>query len=1082
MKTSILLNFIVAVSFAAPATAQLALIRQGRESAGTAEPGDWHGAAVTLGDFNGDGYDDLATGAPFESFAPSSFPAGAVIVNYGTPWGLTWKNALSLSPLDAGLSTAEPHQMGKALAAGDFNNDGFDDLAVGLPASIVSGQAGAGRVLIFLGAASGLNIAASVIHQGMAGAAVEAGDAFGSSLAAGKLEGDNYADLAIGSPGENDGRGAVFVIRGGALGPNVAQHQVLLGADMGLANQPGDQFGYSVLIANVMGFPAAELVVGAPFAELTQGVPSSGLVYLSTSTSSAISTTSPLVVSPVNAGDTLWLNGRFGTALAAGNLWGDGSTLDLAIGAPGSHAGGRVYIVRGSPLGISWPAILTQPATWSPDDAGDEYGYALAAGDHDSDGDDDLAVGCPGQDVILAFTSDSGSVHIHHGSAAGPAVASTNWLDFDLGDEVTGEGRLGYALTAGRTSASTNHSFVAGAPRKFGDTGQVFDIAPWRQVMRLLCRSALSSDCENNIVYALRPFEELKIASTTKTMTALLACEATQRPASDPLHFGLNETYTIESWMFDGFPLNSGCSIFGFPPAPVDLLPQTFTMQDLLHACIFPSGNDACYAIADAITGEINDWSGHETTAPEFVEMMNARAAQIGMNDTKFTNPAGVDNGNPYSTAYDMWLLSRVAMANALFKSVASATDYPITRVEAGAEAGMFSVVNTNLSYGWLKDLKAIDSRMTGIKPGGTPGAKSTGVAAGRYDAAGTKLAFANGFRWTDSGYGKQKLVALTQLGLSFCNTDIKPVGGLTSPLAQQTWQVNDGIPEGIQWTGFGSQPEDTAAGHGEWIELHSIMYAGVSVGKFPLHLHYRAMWELAPAQKVTVSTASSLARGKTIRLRVSMPAGMGVSSAPVIISGSHHSSPQSIVLVNTRDATLNLTSAAPNDTFTIQNNGQSMAFIAGDFIIRTEVTEQQHHLTFKTDRASIRSGYTLCEGPPQNSTDPRFPVEIIVQDSSSGLRFVPPLELTGFNLKTQSSGLPLEEITFNYGRVSGAYNLPDFTDTIEIQASDSPWDGVWEVLDRIPVRDNSPGTWRSTQPAAGRRFYRAVGVPRAVN
>jgi hypothetical protein len=1079
MKTP-LLFYILTLPFTMPATAQLALIRQGRDSSGTPESGDWHGAAVALGDFNGDGYDDLATGAPFESFAPSSFPAGAVIVSYATPWGLTWKNALSLSPLDASLSTAENHQMGKALAAGDFNNDGYDDLAVGLPASAVSGQPAAGRVLIFQGSASGLNIAASVIHQGMVGAAVESGDAFGASLAAGKLEGDNYDDLVIGATGENDGRGAVFVIRGGALGPNLAQHQVLLGADLGLANQPGDQFGYAVLIANVMGFPAGELVVGAPFAELTQGVPSSGLVYISTSTSSTVSTTNPLVVSPINAGDTLWLNGRFGSSLAAGDLWGDGSTLDLAIGAPGSHAGGRVYVVRGSPLGISWPLTLTQPATWGPDDAGDEYGYALAAGDHDSDGDDDLAVGSPGQDVVLAFTNDSGSIHIHSGGPAGPAVVSTNWLDFDLGDEVTGEGRLGYALAAGRTSASTNRSFVAGAPRKSGDTGQVFDIAPWRQVMRLLCRTALSADCENNIVYALRPFDKVKIASTTKTMTALLACEATQRPANDPLHFGLQETYTIESWMFDAFPLSSSCSIFGFPPAPVTLLPQTHTMEDLLYACIFPSGNDACYAIADAITGEIDTWGDSLTSAPEFVAMMNARAAQLGMNDTFFTNPAGIDPGDPYSTAYDMWLLSRAAMANPLFKTVAGATDYAIERVVAGAEAGMFSKVNTNLSYNWLKDLKKIDSRMTGIKPGGTPGAKTTGVAAGRYDAAGNKLAFANGFRWMDSAYGKQKLVALTQLGLSFCNTDLDPVEGLSGPISQQTWQVNDGLPEGIQWGNFGNQPDAVPTTHGEWIEIHSVSLPSSSstLARYPLHLHYRGMWELVAGQSFTVSTGSPGTRGKTVRLRLAMPDNTSPATAPVIFSGSHYPSPQSAVLFGSRDTTLNLSSSAAGDTLTVQNNGQVTAWVMAEIMMQTEVATSPFRLTFQTNRASERSGYTLFEGQPKSPTDPRGPVEIVVQDRASGLRFVPPLELSGLQVQRSGESLPLEEISFSYGRANSGYNLPDFISAIEIQTSDSFDPGKWELLDRIAVRDNAQGTWRGELPAARRRFFRVVGIP----
>src|SRR5690606_20247429 len=64
----------------ANAFGQLALIRQGEESAGQAEPGDWHGWAVALGDFDGDGYADLAAGAPLEKTASEVFTSGTVII------------------------------------------------------------------------------------------------------------------------------------------------------------------------------------------------------------------------------------------------------------------------------------------------------------------------------------------------------------------------------------------------------------------------------------------------------------------------------------------------------------------------------------------------------------------------------------------------------------------------------------------------------------------------------------------------------------------------------------------------------------------------------------------------------------------------------------------------------------------------------------------------------------------------------------------------------------------------------------------------------------------------------------------
>ena len=80
------------------AFAQLALIRQGRESAGAMEAGDFFGGAVACGDFNGDGYDDMATGSPFEKIGASTNAGGAVMVNFGSAYGATWQNARLLLP------------------------------------------------------------------------------------------------------------------------------------------------------------------------------------------------------------------------------------------------------------------------------------------------------------------------------------------------------------------------------------------------------------------------------------------------------------------------------------------------------------------------------------------------------------------------------------------------------------------------------------------------------------------------------------------------------------------------------------------------------------------------------------------------------------------------------------------------------------------------------------------------------------------------------------------------------------------------------------------------------------------------
>ena len=94
----------ISLLLAPAAQAQLALIRQGSETRGEAESGDRFGAAVCAGDFNGDGYDDLAAGAPGEFLSFNLFFAGGyVTVNYGTPRGLTWTGTQGRGPANAGL-------------------------------------------------------------------------------------------------------------------------------------------------------------------------------------------------------------------------------------------------------------------------------------------------------------------------------------------------------------------------------------------------------------------------------------------------------------------------------------------------------------------------------------------------------------------------------------------------------------------------------------------------------------------------------------------------------------------------------------------------------------------------------------------------------------------------------------------------------------------------------------------------------------------------------------------------------------------------------------------------------------------
>ena len=187
---------------------------------GTAEAGDAFGAALALGDFDGDGRPDLAVGVPGESqFGPNE--SGAVQVFYGTVNGLSATNNQVLLESLISPEIATFDRFGSALAAADFNGDGFDELAVGYALDNVLGVVNAGNVAVLRGDGSGLLTTGAQLWNGFSSTelTLEPGSELGFALAAGRFGGARYGTyLAVGVPGQPDGAdpqaGGVLLIGG----------------------------------------------------------------------------------------------------------------------------------------------------------------------------------------------------------------------------------------------------------------------------------------------------------------------------------------------------------------------------------------------------------------------------------------------------------------------------------------------------------------------------------------------------------------------------------------------------------------------------------------------------------------------------------------------------------------------------------------------------------------------------------------------------------------------------------------------------------------------------------------------------
>jgi hypothetical protein len=349
--------------------------------------------------------------------------------------------ALSIT-LAFGTSMADATAYQRLSLRPDFNGDGYSDLPIGVPFENLRNASDPGAVSVLHGGSGGLTSESAQLWSqatpGVAGT-LDWSENLGRSTSAEDFDGDGFADLAVGTPGDWVGSvqhaGGVNVLYGSSIGLAVEGNQLWHQDVPGVLDEAeeSEQFGWTIVSGDFDGDGFGDLVIDVIFEDVTGQIDAGAVhVIYGSSTGLHVSRNQQWSQDSPDIEDTAEDGDGFGSSLAVGDFNGDGLG-DLALGTPGetfadqSYAG-AVNVLYGASTGLSASGdqLWTQQSIGGDVEIYDSFGDALAAGDFNGDGITDLAVGADNE--FVPGIGEIGQVDVLYGTGSGlSADGSQSW-------------------------------------------------------------------------------------------------------------------------------------------------------------------------------------------------------------------------------------------------------------------------------------------------------------------------------------------------------------------------------------------------------------------------------------------------------------------------------------------------------------------------------------------------------------------------------------------------------------------------------------------------------------------------------